>query len=340
MKQILYRDSVQTRRQLLQRLLMIGSTALVLSPSVILHSHENEYFNLSVIEELEMITASYWRLCANTSLDLLGNISEHFRTIITMLQRTLPRNTALRMFSLAGECAQILGKTLFDMQEYTLAWSYYMFSLKAAQAASNHDLWGTGLGRMILLLIYWQQPQHALPLLEDVRQLRLQNKNVVCWLAAVEAEVYAHLGNVESCQKALKAAKDLSKDELLEEDRYATGFSVSRLAGYEGACFVRLRQPGQALPALQQALSLLDGQSLRRRSTILTDMGIAYAQQGNIQRACQLATQALSVTKQTKSRAVLERVRMVHSELETWKETSEVRELEKQLDETLTLITV
>ncbi len=333
-------DSVQTRRQILHHLLMIGSTALVLSPHAMLSPGGGEQLNLSVIEELETITASYWRLCANTSLDLLGNVSEHFRMIVSLFQRTLPRKTAQRLFSLSGESAQILGKTLFDLQEYTLAWSYYMFSLKAAQAASNHDLWGTGIGRMILLFIYWEQPQNALPLLQDVRQLSIRNNNVTCWLAVVEAEVYAHLGDVESCQKALKVAKDILKDELLEEDRYATGFSTSRLAGYEGACFVRLHQPDRALPALQQALSLLDSQSIRRRSTILTDMGIAYAQQGNIQRACQLASQALSITKQTKSRAVLERIRMVHSELEEWKEINEVRDLKKQFDETLTVITV
>lgn len=69
-------------------------------------------------------------------------------------------------------------------------------------------------------------------------------------------------------------------------------------------------------------------------------MGIAYAQQGDIQKACQLTRQALFVTKQTKSRAVLERVRIVYAELETWKETNKVRALEEQLDGTLTLITL
>ena len=68
-------------------------------------------------------------------------------------------------------------------------------------------------------------------------------------------------------------------------------------------------------------------------------MGIAYAQQCNVQKACQLAVQALSITKQTKSKFVLERIRTVRSELEAWKEADEVKYLEKQLGITSTLIT-
>lgn len=327
--------------QILQSLLTLGSTALVLSPYAILYPHGREQLHISVIEELETITASYWRLCANTSLDLLANIAEHFRTVINLLQRTLPYEITQRLCSLTGEIAQILGKTLFDLHEYALAWSYYMFSLKAAQTVSNHDLWATGVGRMILLLIYWKTPQNALPLLQEIRQLTVQNTSIACWLAVVEAEVYAHLGDAPACDEALRVAKKLSSQkEGLGEDRYAIGFNSSRLAAYEGACFVRLRQPERALPALQQALSLLDPQAIRRRSTILTDIGIAYAQQGNIQEACTWASQALTITTQTKSKDVLERVRIVHSELKMWKEIEEVENLARQLDKITALISI
>ncbi|HEY6286970.1 MAG TPA: hypothetical protein VIX20_15010 [Ktedonobacteraceae bacterium] len=118
------------------------------------------------------------------------------------------------------------------------------------------------------------------------------------------------------------------------DDHYATGFNPSRLAGYEGACYVRLRQPERALPALQQALSLLDPQAMRRQSTLFTDMGIAYAQQGDMQRACQYAVQALAITMQTKSLSVLERVRLVYTELEPWKDREDVKDLERQLETT------
>ncbi len=330
---------MQTRRRTLYNLLMIGSTALVLSLDVVLFPDSNEYYNQTVLEELERITASYWRLRANTSLDVLENIADHFRTIVNLLQRSYPHRTAQRLYSLLGETAQLLGQTLFDLHEYTLAWYYYIFSLKAVQTASNHDLWAVGRGRMILLLIYWKMPKIAQPLLQEVRQLTIQSRRIACWLFAVEAEVCAHLDDPAGCDSALKAAQKLLESEPLDEDRYATGFNPSRLAGYEGACFVQLRQPERALPALKRALALLDSQALRRQSTLFTDLGIAHAQQGNIKEACTFASQALAITTRTKSRAVLERVRTLCWELEPWKETEAVKDLAQQLDRTVALIT-
>ncbi len=331
-------DLVKTHRQQLHDLLMLASTVLVLSPYARWPISEGERTSSTLvtmaIDELERMTESFWRLCANTSLDLLGNLVEHFRTIIQLLKQVQARDAVQRLCSLAGEIAQILGKTLFDLHEYTLAWSYYTFSLKAAQAAFNHELWAVGLGRMCLLLIYWIQPHEALPLLQEAQQLTVQSPRILCWLAAVQAEVYAHIGDTEACDAALTIAKRLATQASLGEDHYATGFNSSRLAGYEGACFVRLRQPDRALPALQRALSLLDPQAIRRQSTLFTDMGIAHAQQGNVQVACQLAIQALVITTQTKSVSVLERVRQVRKELEPWKNTEEVKDLERRLETT------
>ena len=331
-------DLVKTHRQMLHDLLMLASTVLVLSPYARWPISEGERASSTLvntaIDELERMTESFWRLCANTSLDLLGNLVEHFRTIIQLLKQVQARDAVQRLCSLSGEIAQILGKSLFDLHEYALAWSYYTFSLKAAQAAFNHELWAVGLGRMSLLLIYWNQPHEALPLLQEAQQLTVQSPRILCWLAAVRAEVCAHLGDAEACDAALTTAKKLASQASLGEDRYATGFNHSRLAGYEGACFVRLRQPDRALPALQQALALLDPQAIRRQSTLFTDMGIAYAQQGNVQVACQLAIQALVITTQTKSLSVLERVRQVRKELEDWKDTEEVKDLERHLETT------
>ncbi len=335
-------DLVKTHRQMLHDLLMHASTVLVLSPYARWPISEGEQASYTLvntaIDELERMTESFWRLCANTSLDLLGNLVEHFRTIIHLLKQVQARDGVQRLCSLSGEIAQILGKTLFDLHEYALAWSYYTFSLKAAQVAFNHELWAVGLGRMSLLLIYWNQPHEALPLLQEAQQLTVQSPRIDCWLAAVRAEVYAHLGDSDACDAALTVARKLASEASLGEDRYATGFNPSRLAGYEGACFVRLRQPERALPALQQALALLDQQAIRRQSTLFTDIGIAHAQLGDVQHACQFAIQALAITTQTKSLSVLERVRQVRKELETWKDTEAVKNLERHLETTSVLI--
>ena len=327
-------DMMHTRRQFLHQLLIVSSAHFVLAPYTHLPFEGQGSIIPPDLEEITRITESYWRICTNASLDLLGALSEHFRLVTTLLQRVSPGTHAHSLSSLAGESAQMLGKTLFDGHEYTLAWQYYVFSLKAAQAASNSELWAVGLGRMAQLLLYWKQPQQALTLFQDVHQVHLEQTRVLCWLAVVEAEIYAHLGKRDACEHALNRARTHLNDEPLGDDRYATGFNASRFAAYEGACFVRLRQPDRALPALEQALTLLDASAIRRQSTVLTDMGIAYAQQGQMQRACHAAFEALVLTTQTRSHAVLERVRSIHTELAHWKVTDEVQELETQLQKT------
>ncbi len=254
---------LQTRRSLLHDLFMRGCAALVLSPYALVAAQSSDPMQLSLLEELETMTRSYWRLCANTAFDLLGHLIEHFRTTISLLQQGTPHETLQRVCSLAAETAQLVGKTLFDMQDYALAWSYYTFSLKAAQAAANHDLWAAGLGRTILLLLYWEQPRRALSLLHEAHQLAIQSKRITCWLLAVEAEVHASLLDAVSCATTLEAARSIAQQEHLGEDRYAIALNASRLAGYEGACFIRLHQPEKALVALQQALVLLERAAIR-----------------------------------------------------------------------------
>jgi len=68
-------------------------------------------------------------------------------------------------------------------------------------------------------------------------------------------------------------------------------------------------------------------------------MGLTYAQMGNIEQACQFAFEALAITTQTRSLSVLERVRLIHAELEPWKENEDIQKLEKHLQHTFTLIT-
>ncbi len=81
------------------------------------------------------------------------------------------------------------------------------------------------------------------------------------------------MGDVDGCLHSLERSKDVTLPISLTDDIYATGFNPSRAAGYEGACFVRLRQPERALPALKEAFALCDPTSIRRRSTLLADIG-------------------------------------------------------------------
>lgn len=336
-------DMTASRRQVLQGMLSIASAALVLPPQEILSPDSWErlalvgrkpsHIDTSALQDLETITKSYWRLRANTtSTDLMNGVLGHFQTVIDLLQHPLPTVTFRQLCAVAAETAQILGQMLFDQQDYPAAWSYYTVALHAAQEALTADVRAVGLGRMSFLLTYSHQAQEALPLLEEAQHLTQQSPSptIRSWLAAVEAEAQAHLSDADACIRALETAELLATEDGFGVDPYATGLNLSRLAGYKGVCFVRLQQPEKALPALQKALALLPPSAIRRQSTLLTDMATAYVQQGAIEQACQLAGQAATLTVETRSRSVLQRLRQLRQKMEPWNTMSTVRDFDEQ----------
>lgn len=339
-------DIILSRRQALQSILGTACTVLTLSPYLPLPPErrarlEKALKNPSrvdreVLDDLSEITGRYWRLCANTSTNLLSGISGHFSTVIELLKSSHPTPIYQQLCSLAGENAQILGKTLYDLREYHLAWSYYSFSIKAAESARNGDLRAVGLGRVALLLIYCDRSPDALPFIQDALQTEIHNARNHAWLTSIEAEIQASLMNSTACKQALDVTKDIAQTATLKADTYATGFNLSRQLGYEGACFVRLRQPELALPILQNALNSIGSTSLRRRATLYADMGYAYAQLKEVKHACSFAAQALDITAEIQSVSTLQRLQNIVGELEPWKNKAEVKNLKRQFTHTVT----
>lgn len=341
-------DIIRSRRQVLHGILNTACTTFILSPYSFLQLENQKRLeqailnpsqvNEEVLDDLSSITKSYWRLCADASIDLLSGLTGHFTTVVDLLKWPHSSTIYSRLCALAGENAQILGKTLYDIREYHLAQSYYTFSVKAAKEAQNGDLWAVGLGRVALLLLYNGQPQQALLSLQSTQRAKVQSARIRAWLAAVEAEIHAALLDDDACTRALDRSKNIVSSFPLQADTYATGFDASRQWGYEGACFVRLHQPGRALPVLQQALDHINSTAKRRCATLYADMSDAYAQLGSVDQACSYAQRSLDITAQIKSLSTLQRLSHVKSELEPWKGNAEVKSFNKHYIATITTI--
>lgn len=343
-------DRPSSRRQMLQEMLGVAAAALLAPPHELLNPDAWErlsqtisrptYIDEAVLADLATITQSYWRLRANTSSsDLLNGVLGHFQTTVQMLRTTPATPTADRLCSLAGEIAQVIGQMLFDMQDYATAWTYYKFSLNAAEEATNEVLHTVGLARLSLLLAASGQYQRSIVLLQKAQQGAAQQARIRCWLAVVEAEVQAQLHNVDDCLQGLDLAQQIATSHPFEEDSYATGLNLARLASYKGACLVHLQRPEEALVALQEAEALLDPLAIRRQSRLLTERATAHVQQHEIEEACRLAHQALAMTMQTKSMSVLQRVRRLREHLNAWESLPVVKGIDEHITTTFAVIT-
>ncbi len=342
-------DAVE-RRSFLQTMLRTASIVLFLPPEELLRhdaqtaiveaiKHPARIDN-NVLDNLEVTTRYYWNVRANfTSSTLLNILFRHFQMLITILYSSHTSNIYKRLHSITGEIAQIIAQVLFDMKEYSTAWSYYIFSTQAAQRSHNMELWTVGLGRIAQLLLYIGQFQEALSYIQQAKQIPLSNTKVRCWLLVVEAEIYSRMQQRVLCFQSIDTARNIEID-TQDEDHYSIGLNISRLESYTGICSIHLHLPEQALVALAKAASLCDSSAKRRYSIILTDQAAAYVQLGNIDDACKTAEQALDLTVETKSAQVLDRIQTVQRSIKQRSVASKVKGLDEKIKSASSIIAI
>src|SRR5258707_6559967 len=204
-----------SRRQVLSSMVTSAYTMLTLSPYLLLSSEKQEPFlaafygthplNRTIVADLGEITKKYWKLSTNLSVPLLSGLQGHFQSIMHLLKAPHASVVRPELFSLASEAAQLLGKTLCDLRDYSLALSYYSFAVTAALEAKNNDLRAVALGRIALLFLSLQQPRQALACLQETRNT--QSLKIRSWCAAIEAEAYSCVSESELCQHSLETAR-------------------------------------------------------------------------------------------------------------------------------------
>jgi transcriptional regulator with XRE-family HTH domain len=294
---------------------------------------------------LETRTEQYWQDrhgAVLASSDLLSYAIEHLQRVITLLEGSLLPSVRTRLCCIASGIAQLVGHLLFDMGEFADARNFHHIAITAAQEGSNRALEAVAWGRMSFTWTYSGNAPEALRCIQEARFLATWSVNatVQAYLAAVEAEIQAILGNREFCLKALEAAESVEDRKHAQEGMYWLHFDRSRVAGYQGICFRRLYRLedarthsflGEAQQALAEALTRLDSARIQRRPTLLIDMADTYAQKADVEGACDHAIQALSITAQTKSKTVLKRLLTFRKELETWNDTEAVKNLDRQM---------
>jgi len=348
------RENTVNRRDFNRRAIGVTTTAFV-SPDDLLNTDLLDRFyralkKPSTIDErfldyLEARTAHYWQDrhgAVLASSDLLSFVIEHLQKVLELLEESLLPSIRTRLCCVASGVAQLAGHLLFDMGKFAPAREFHHLAITAAQEGDNQALEAVAWGRMSFTWTYGQKAPEALSCIQEARRLAADSANdtVRAYLAAVEAEVQATLSNREACFKALDEAEQVEDRQYPREEMYWLHFDRSRLAGYQGICFRRLYHPDdaqthlflkQAQQALTDALRLLEPARIQRRPTLLIDIASTYAQQGDVDGAYEHAMQSLSIAAQTKSQAVAKRLLSLRQELEPWKDTHSVKNLDQQM---------
>ena len=256
-----------------------------------------------------------------------GEVVAHLGRITVLLEEAPDELTHRRLAVLAGDAAQLSAWLAFDLGDFDRVAAYSRLVLQAAIPGRRRELGAYGRGQQAYVAFHRGRLRDAADLVDAAVQVCPRGLTGA-WLARVEAEARARLGDSNGCRAALDRAR-----ELLAGNPDSSGVpwvayfaNTAHLDRAEGRCLVQLRQTEQARELLARALAL-GGPYVRARGGALAELAVTYALDRNPDPAAETALRALEIAQQTGSRRNLERLREVHARLTPWRSRPAVKEL-------------
>ncbi|GAA0436678.1 helix-turn-helix transcriptional regulator [Streptomyces luteireticuli] len=240
-------------------------------------------------------------------------------------------NAAADLFQLAGELA-------FDANRYTDAAASYSLAASASKDAGSFDLWACSLVRHAYVDLHEQRFHKAVQMLEVAERIAKRGDSTLSttyWVASVQAEAYAGLGNRKACERAMAKAEGVASLTDLSTNGGWLRFDGSRLAEERGARYVQLGDLDRAEEALQGALKQTDlatGQSFRRRGTVLADLAAIGVKRKDPGMVLSYGREAVKLAQRSSSGYVARRLLSLRSDLGPLARNGPVAELSNEID--------
>ncbi|MEU9101992.1 helix-turn-helix transcriptional regulator [Streptomyces sp. NPDC048361] len=233
----------------------------------------------------------------------------------------------------AGDLFQLVGELAFDGDRHTDAAASYLLAATASRESTAFDLWACALVRHAYVEMANGRHREAISLLTVAGGLAKRGDSSLStrqWVASVEAEAYAGLGDLNACQRALdQAEKVLDLDGLAHNGGWLR-FDGSRLAEERGARYVQLGRLDLAEKALVSALHegvLSQGQALRRRGAVLADLAAIGAKRRDPDQVVTYGREAVRLARETSSGYVARRLRGLQVDIGALAQDHRVAEL-------------
>jgi tetratricopeptide (TPR) repeat protein len=319
------------RRELL-RILSMAGTIMVASLDWERLDHSSSrlsQLDSATIGEYEALNGHLWRVFTlSQSKGMVLPLAQEQLGVLTNALHE-PHETAVhqRLCALTANLFQLVGEIFFDSNQYTDAAHCYTLAVTAAKEASAYDLWACAMTRHAFISIYEQQFGKAMPMLELAARLAHRGDDALStrqWVSAVQAQAFAGLGELVGCERALDSAE-------LDGQGHNGGwlrFDDSRIAEERGACFVRLRRPDLAEPALIDALS--QHLSARRRGSVLIDLAMVGVLRRDAEYLATYAEAALELARHTGSGVLGRKLRELGTQLAAVRD-ARVRQLNSRI---------
>ncbi|MFD9688344.1 helix-turn-helix domain-containing protein [Kitasatospora sp. NPDC059088] len=202
----------------------------------------------------------------------------------------------------AADLYQLAGEILFDANHYTDAAQCYTLAAAAAREASKYDLWACALTRHAFIELSERRFATAEPILAAASRIALRGDEQLStrhWIAVVQAQVYAGVGQLKSCERALAEAEQVAGLSGPIQNGGWLRFDGTRLAEERGTCYLALGRPDLAEKSLLNALEI--SRSPRRRGAVLAELATLNAHSGDIEQVIHFSEASMALADETGS---------------------------------------
>jgi transcriptional regulator with XRE-family HTH domain len=289
------------RREML-RLMSIASVAMAL-PAEAAAVHSSRMAPLDLDSHAAM-NAHLWQVFAmsRSKRQVYPVIRDQLATLTSHLTDPHPDRDWRQLLALTADLYQLAGEVCFDGNRYTDAAHCYTLAATAAREGDAADLWACALTRHAYVSMYDQQHAQASAILAAADTVARNGDRQLAtrqWVASVQAQAQASLGDRGGCDRALDTAAGVLDLAASASPGGWLRFDGSRIAEESGSCYLVTGRDAQAEGALTQALG--QGISPRRRGSLLTDLAMLGVRRHDTSQVLHYATAAIDLAEQTGS---------------------------------------
>jgi transcriptional regulator with XRE-family HTH domain len=307
-------DDDMNRRELLRLLSTAG--ALIAVPELA-SALGTEQTSPEAVIDYERMNPHLWQAfsLSQSKRAVYPIVRQQLGLLTTTLQQPHSETTHRRLCMLAADLFQLAGEIFFDGNRYTDAAYCYTLAADASKEAGAYDLWACALTRHAFIGMY-ERRFDVVPMLGAALAVARRGDTQLStryWVATVQAQAFAGLGDLDGCTRALDQAEAVQGLGGALHNGGWLRFDGSRLAEERGSCYVALGRPDLAEAALTAALQ--QRLSMRRRGSVLTDLASLGVQRGDADEVLMHGTAALELATHTSSGWVSTKLRGLRDQL-------------------------
>jgi transcriptional regulator with XRE-family HTH domain len=298
-----------------------------------------------LLEDLQAITrhhAQRWGRTAPRSM--LHAVRATLGLLRGWLPGTMPSELRRHLQAATAETALLAGWLCRQLDNHGDAAGYWAFARDLAREAGDGSLHA----HVLVAISSLYSPvtgrsggdvRTALRLLDEAKGAAGArcSPSLHSWILARQGEEYAAMGQIADATGHFHRAERLLDEEAPATDSILADWDHERLAHWRAHCVVgcdvhsSAGDVAEAVLTLQRSLSRLDPSRAYDRSRALIELAEGYITQGEIDHACAVLDDSLTLTDELGLVSHRQRVRRVRQRLEPWGDTSAVRLLDARL---------